>query len=188
MIIIVNGNSGAGKTYLLQQLKKETCSVFVPLKKLTTRSIRDYEKKQDQVDLIYDCPQENILCLKYNYTYKGEQYAIDEKELIRTIEEGKVPVLIVRSFEIIRKIKNDFEDVLVLFMVGQTGKSLNAILKNQGRKKQEIGDTDEGLINILNEMVENMDLVDHTLNNSLYDRDLLIKQFFRYVCLKRKEN
>lgn len=188
MIIIVNGNSGSGKTYLLQQLKEETDCDFVPFKKHTTRGVRDYEKKQDQVDLIYNCSKEHISSFKYNYTYKGEQYAVDEKELIKTLEQGKVPVLSVRSFDIIRKIKNDFEDVLVLFILGQAGKSLNAILKKQGRKKQEIGDTDEGLINILNEMVENIDLVDHTLNNSLYDRDLLIRQFFHYACLKRKEN
>lgn len=188
MIIIVNGNSGAGKTYLLQQLRKEKNSDFVPLKKYTTRCVRSFEQNEDSVDLIYGCKKDDILNFEYNYPYKGEHYAIDKDKLTEVLKKGKVPVLIVRSFDIIKKIKNDFKDVLVLFMLGETGENLNNILENQGRNQNEIGDTDEGLKNILNEFVLSIDLVDHTLINNLYDRDLLMKQFFHYVFFRRKDD
>lgn len=179
MIIIINGASGAGKTYLLQQLKKINDD-FVPIKKYTTRSVRSFENKEDSVDLVYNFSRDDIKKHKYNYEYKKEHYAIDDFELKEIIGQGKAPVVIIRDFDTIRKIKKDFSDVIVLFVIGETGQELNKRLVSQGRDKKDINVT-EGLEKIIKEYVYNIDLINHCLINSLYDKDLYLKQFFCYV-------
>lgn len=181
MIIIINGASGAGKTFLLSKLHILDGYNFVPLKKYTTRSRRVFEDAPMSVDLVYDCDEAYIKSLAYNYSYKGELYGISQEEILNEIERGNIPVIIVRSFELIHKIKQELDDVKVLFIVGATGDNLKQKLALQGRPEKDINVSDAGVDIITREYIENIDDVDHCIINSLYDEKLYLKQFLKYA-------
>ncbi len=177
MIVIINGAPGAGKTFLLENLENICEQKFVPVKKYTTRFPRNFEKNQETIDLRYGCEKEFIEQLDYNYVAKGKSYGIDKNEIESIVDSNKIPVMIIRSFETIRKIKEDFEDVCVIFIIGGTGKTLNEKLEEQGRAQKEIALSDSNFRAITNDYIENIDYIDYCIINSLYDKDLYLKQF-----------
>lgn len=181
MIILINGASGSGKTYLLEHLHMLDDYKFVPLKKYTTRSRREFEINQNSVDLIYDCEPEYIQTLKYKYSYKGEQYGINQNEIIDEIDNGNIPVIIVRSFDIIRVIKKSFSDVKSLFIIGASGETLKQQLMQQGRHVEDISDSDTEIARVINEYMENIDVVDNFIVNSLYNKELYLAQFLKCI-------
>lgn len=89
--------------------------------------------------------------------------------------------MIVRSFETIHRIKQDFENVKVVFIVGGTGETLKQKLLAQGRHEADIDSSDIGVSGILHEYVENIDEVDHIIINYLYDEELYLKQFLLLI-------
>lgn len=180
MLVLINGASGAGKTFLLERLHRLQGYNYVPIKKYTTRSRRVFETDQ-AVDLVYDCEETEIKNLVYNYPYKGEWYGIDKTEILHEMNHGNIPVIIVRSFEIIHKIKEDFDDVRVFFIVGASGATLKEKLLQQGRQVNDIDTSDEGVETIIGEYVTNIEDIDHCILNCLYNEELYIKQFLKYA-------
>lgn len=180
MIILINGASGSGKTFLLSCLHKLSGYHYIPLKKYTTRSRRVFETEQP-VDLVYDCDEEHIMSLAYNYSYKDSLYGIDSVEISNELAKGNIPVIIVRSFEIIHQIKQDYKDVKVLFIIGASGDNLRKKLRLQGRPTEDISVSEEGVDIITREYIDNIDDVDHCIVNLLYDEKLYLKQFLKYA-------
>ena len=123
--------------------------------------------------------------LKYSYSHKGKFYGIDSKELDETLNNGNIPVIIVRSFKIIQQLKNDYKDVKVIFIIGGTGEDLAERLKQQGRSPVEIENTTADLIDIIHDYSNNIDLVDYYIINSLYDKKILVDQFNYHLGLER---
>lgn len=181
MIVLINGASGAGKTFLLERLIALKGHNFVPLKKYTTRSKRKFENNITSADLIYNCDKSQIESLTYHYLHKNEFYGIDALEITQIIDGGHVPVIIVRSFEIIQRIKEDFDDVKVFFIMGAYGETLKQKLLSQGRSADEVEASQDGVEKIIHECVENIDVIDHCILNCLYDEESYIKQFMKYV-------
>lgn len=181
MIILINGASGAGKTFLLERLTVLKGHDFVPLKKYTTRSERKFEKSGVSADLVYNCTKVQIDSLPYNYPYKNELYGINADEILKIIANGHIPVIIVRSFKTIRRIKEDFDNVKAFFIVGAQGETLKQKLLSQGRSADDIEASQKGADEIIHECMENVDLIDHYILNCLYDEESYIKQFMKYA-------
>ena len=181
MVILINGASGAGKTFLLERLTALKGHNYVPLKKYTTRSKRTFELSEISADLIYNCAEAEVRAHVYHYSYKKEWYGVDQAEILNEVNKGHVPVIIVRSFDVIRKIKQDFNKVKVLFVVGGFGDSLKERLRLQGRASKDINISEAGVESITREYLENIDVVDNCILNYLYDEELYIKQFFEYA-------
>src|SRR6185436_6324039 len=110
-LIIVAGASGAGKSFLLQQMN-EIDSNIVPIKKLSTRNPRPYEAKPgSEVDLIFNCTTDEIKrkC-QYIYKYEKETYGIRKSEIDSALSHGKMPFVIVRDCQEILELKKDYEN------------------------------------------------------------------------------
>ncbi len=187
VVVLINGASGAGKTFLLKRLGELRGHNFVPVKKCTTRSRRKFEKDSESPDLIYDCDAAQIKSLAYSYFYKGNLYGIDANEIMQILSNHLIPVIIVRSFEIIKEIKSDFEDVRALFVVGPTGKILKQKLLAQGRSLADVRAAQDSIATITGEYVDNIDIIDHCLLNFLYDEEFYIRQFMEYTISADKE-
>ena len=186
MLIIINGASGAGKTFLLKNLNYIKSPKFVPLKKYTTRSPRDFEKDSDPVDLIFNCDKNYISQLEYSYEYKNEYYGVSKKELQDIISCNEIPVLIIRSFKVIERIKMDFKDVCVFFIIGATSETLKNKLTTQQRASKDIALADLGFHLITEEYIKYISLVDFCIINSLYDKELYLNQFITFTREKLK--
>ena len=163
MVILINGASGAGKTFLLEQLGTLKGHNYVPLKKYTTRSKRAFETSGISPDLIYNCTEAEIGALVYHYSYKEELYGVDQAEILNEVNNGHVPVIIVRSFDVIRRIKRDFGKVKVFFIVGAVGDSLKERLRLQGRDSKDIDASEAGVESMIREYVENIDVVEYAV-------------------------
>ena len=181
MIVVINGLSGAGKTFLLEKLCCEKNHNFLPIKKYTTRNKRCYEKTCESVDLVFNCTESQTKSFKYNYMYKNEWYGIDKAELESALEKGLIPVVIIRSFETIREIKKDFDDVRVIFLIGESGQDLQKILKKQGRNLSEYDDEKNDLSKMVDDYTNNVDIINNCILNYLYDEKFLMRQFFNIV-------
>ena len=181
MIIIITGAPGAGKTFLLENLMNLKEYNFVPLKKYTTRYPRFFEKNKEPIDLRYGCDEKLIKNLEYNYEAKGKSYGIDKNEIVDLITHNKIPVVIIRSFEIIKRIKSDFENVRVFFIVGATGETLRKRLLRQGRSHKEISVSDFNFKVMTKDYIDNISVIDRCIINSLYDPELYLEQFIKFI-------
>ena len=183
MLIIINGASGAGKTFLLGNLHKLKNRKLIAIKKYTTRNIRTFESAINSVDLIYNCAESDINALDYHYIYNQHLYGIDKKEITNEIESGNIPVIIIRSFEIINKIRQDFPNTKVLFVIGATGETLERKLDLQGRTCDECAALKKNHCDIVKDYLDNIDIIDGCIINCLYDEDLLLKQFEYFLAV-----
>lgn len=174
MIVIINGAPCAGKTFLLSKLHKVNHRTFTPIRKLTTRERRSFETEENPIDLRYGCTKEEIEACTYTYWYNHAMYGIKKKELERELEKGNVPVIIIRDFQLIERIKQEFDDVRVLFVVGATGCDLQTRLKKQGRNDDSILERQR---EITEEFSKYIRLVDHCIINYFYDEGLYLHQF-----------
>lgn len=183
MLVIINGASGAGKTYLLEHLGEIKGCGYVPIKKYTTRCRRTFES-EFSTDLIFNCSETDIKQYKYHYMYKGEWYGIDHLEIEDCVLKHQIPVVIVRSFQIIHKLQRDFENTISIFVIGACGDTLREQLLRQGRSNQEIESSNEDLASIIREYVENQALIDQCIINCLYDKKMYLQQFIE--CTKER--
>lgn len=181
MLIIINGASGAGKTFLLENLHKIHNLNLTPIKKYTTRSTRSFENENCSVDLVYDCAENVINNLEYHYVYNENLYGIDKNEIEEEIQKGHVPVIIIRSFEIIKKLQEDFLDTRVLFIVGATGETLKRQLNIQGRSEDECLMLQCTHFDMVKDYITNIDMIDGCIINCLYNEELFLKQFEHFV-------
>lgn len=139
-LIIVAGASGAGKSFLLQQMSEIDPSI-VPIKKLSTRKPRAYEKKPSaQVDLIFECSLRKIQAeCQFIYRYESETYGIRKSDIDAALAKGRIPFVIVRDCEEIIALKKEYNKTLTLYLQsGYSGQDLAAVLRRQGRDEIDI--------------------------------------------------
>src|SRR5258706_9132344 len=140
-LIIMAGASGAGKSFLLQQIS-EIDDNIVPIKKLSTRSARDYEKEEfSGVDLVFDCSVATIKekC-QFRYKYEKETYGIRKSDIDSAFAKGKIPFVIVRDCEEIKALKEEYPNkTLTLYLQsGLSGEDLARVLREQWRGEIDI--------------------------------------------------
>ncbi len=183
-LIIIAGASGAGKSFLLQQMS-EIDENIVPIKKLSTRSPRKYEEKPGaKIDLKFNCSIQQIKECQYKYRYEQNSYGILQEDIISTLNQNKMPFVIVRDCEEIIELKKDYPDALVLYLQsGLSGNDLAKILKLQGRDEIDIKTRDERSKKDHSQYVRHPQLFDYTLIN-YFESDSLIEHF---KCILRIE-
>jgi ribose 1,5-bisphosphokinase PhnN len=151
---------------------------LVPIKKLSTRHARSYEEtKKNLIDIQYGVSKHDVSKCDYKYNYAGNVYGVIEKDISTALNQGKSPVVIIRSTQIIKELKDNYPSAIVVYiMSAYTGNDLKNILKKQGRKdidiEERIGRHRDDLI----EYIKNIELYDYVFAN-LYDDDSLVSQF-----------
>ncbi len=181
MLIILNGTSGAGKTFLLNNLHSIN-NCFVPIKEFTTRARRDYEDVS-AVDLVFSCSESYIKSCAIQYRYKNEYYGLDYNQIAAEICKGHIPVVIIHSFQTIREMKRIFSNVITVFVFGLTGVNLKQRLLEQGRSESQIQASIDSRQATLEDLENNIDIVDEYIYNLNEKKDL----FFQFQSIATKE-
>lgn len=123
-LIVVAGASGAGKTFMLTQLANYRDDI-VPVKKYTTREARKGEPDEESIDLKLKQDTKNIRNCQYTYQFCGHYYGIKKGDIDSVLRENKSPIVIVANCDTIVKIKRDYHDALILYVVsGLSGQDL----------------------------------------------------------------
>jgi len=128
-LIVIAGASGAGKSFLLKNATSYKTNTEA-VKKLTTRSKRKSEERSynDCSDLIFDCTNSSIKECDYTYNYYGKFYGIKKSDIDNLLNKNINPMVVVASCEAITRMKEDYPDLLGIFIVsGLSGDDL----KNQ---------------------------------------------------------
>ncbi|MCL2088869.1 MAG: hypothetical protein FWH14_05260 [Oscillospiraceae bacterium] len=140
-LIILNGASGAGKTFLLEQISMLN-KKMTPIKKYTTRKPRDYEDTDESKDLFFNSTKEQIQRCKYWYLFRNESYGIKKKHIDEALENGKHPIVIIRDYPTIIDLKRDYSDTLTFYIQGAySNNDLKKLLINQGRNNKDVEDS-----------------------------------------------
>ena len=136
-LIILNGASGAGKTFLLEKIS-HAHEKMAPVKKLTTRTPREYEGANTSEDLIFNCDEKEIDNCKYNYSFNNEGYGIMEKDIEGALKNQKYPVVIVRDYPTIIALKKQYKSLTFYIQSVYNVNELKMRLINQGRNKVDV--------------------------------------------------
>ncbi len=175
-LIIVGGASGAGKSFLLQNIALLDPSIVV-IRKLTTRQPRPYETRQVSAyeDLELNVPLQRVKSCDYVYQYGREWYGIRKEDIRSALIAGKNPILIIRNCITINRIRRDFPSALVLYLQsGLSGDDLKSKLLEQGRQDIDIDERMRRSLSDFNEYARHIHLFDHVLVN-FFD-ELLLEQ------------
>jgi guanylate kinase len=139
-LVIINGSSGAGKTYFLENISniENTEHDLVAIKKFTTRSPRGSENMETSCDLHFHCERLKIESMKYHYQFKDEWYGFDETEIEDVLGKGKYPCIIIRNYPVLIDLRKHYGKQSLAFYIqgAYSGGDLESLLLRQGRSKQ----------------------------------------------------
>lgn len=131
-LIIVSGASGAGKSFLLEQISVTASSKVKPLKKYTTRTHRHTENPKESNDLIFDCSEDALESCDYGYRYCSHDYGFNKVDIDNLLSKGVSPIVIVAKCHTINEIKSDYPSALVLYVQNVlSGNDLKVELERQ---------------------------------------------------------
>lgn len=140
-LILIDGAAGTGKTDLVEYVKHKYQNANI-LCKYTTRSIRDSEK-HDNLDLIFLSEKEfadKKLDDRNVYSYGGNLYGFDESELAESLDKYEFTLVIIRNFQIIKRLQEDYRDrAIVIHIYIYTDRNLVIErLKSDGYTQEKI--------------------------------------------------
>jgi len=152
---------------------------MIPVKKLTTRGPRDYEKKKDAaVDLQFECNERDVTSCEFHYRYQEHWYGIKKKDITKVLRLGKNPIVIVRDADEIRKLREHFASSVVLYLQsGLSGSDLTDKLSKLGKNDISIDErTNRNFIDFHSYVtILQRELVDHVIIN-YFDPNTLTEQ------------
>lgn len=137
-LVIINGASGAGKTYLLEQISQMDHDL-VAIKKYTTRCPRGNENPKTACDLHFYSDESKIKSMEFSYEFKNEWYGIDKAEIENALRKGKYPSVIIRDYPTLIKLRETYGTRSLAFYIqgAFSGRDLNSLLRKQGRSRKE---------------------------------------------------
>jgi guanylate kinase len=192
-LIIFAGASGAGKSYILKLSATEDKRLFVPIKKLTTRSPRPYEKESIEqnkyIDLSFNHSEEEVTDCFFHYKYANEHYGVDKVKIDKILGAGQYPLLIIRSSVTVEKIKQHYTNCFAIYVQGfLSGRVLAEKLKAQGRKDIDI---EQRMKRIAIDHDDYMNYIDHDIYDKFiindYDDRSVEKQLHKLLSVKYLE-
>ncbi len=138
MIVVVTGETGSGKSYIARNLLPQYPNIET-IQKLTTRAPRSDE--DGVVDIKGNATEEEVLSLEYHYQNKmnGQYYGFSKTKIEESMEQGKIPCIIISSEETFDQLVEDFPDQVLLLNVLPyfSEETLEDIFMRQGRDTKE---------------------------------------------------
>ncbi|MDR2719595.1 MAG: hypothetical protein LBC03_02170 [Nitrososphaerota archaeon] len=169
-LIIVAGASGAGKSFLLEQLARLHKEIQ-PVKKMTTRPARTTESANGSLDLLFSCSDVQVQNCDYVYHYCEHNYGIKKSDIDSILAKGQSPIVIVARCSMIERIKDDYKASLVLYIQNVlSGKDLEKVLTDRGDPvgvEQRIQRQKDSLVDFVGNI--NKKLFDYILINDFSD-------------------
>jgi guanylate kinase len=175
---MLSGNSGVGKTYLLQHFQyfPGLCNNIKVVSKKTTRPPREYEPQDRTIELVFNTPKDEILKMDYHYKYRDNFYGFNKSDIDEVISQGTTAVLVVRRTDCIRKLKSQYPGSCAILVKARDKHVIQAQLMAQGVSEAEMSLRLNKLFEceIQQEYAENTDIFDLTIYN-YYDNRFLVE-------------
>ena len=161
MVYIIAGASGCGKKFVLERMKRLRVSICDINKMTDKEQPKDDELKKKDLDYGYTYDEIKSQCGEFIYQYEENWYGIDVSKIDKALIEGKSPIVIVRDYTTINKLKERYPlAVLIYIHTALTGNALKDRLKE---------------INIKDDMT-----VEERLNREKRDYKKMIEERDRY--------
>jgi len=138
LIIVVVGETGSGKSFILRELLPNYPNIE-NITKYTTRKPRIDEYKV--LDVKGDVPLEEIEQMEYNYTnpLNNEHYGFKKEEINSTLQKGKIPCIDLSSEDVYLNIVKDYPNKVLLLKIVPyfDEESMKNTFEKQGRSNEE---------------------------------------------------
>lgn len=135
MLYIIAGASGCGKKFVLERMKRLRVCLFDISKMTDKMAPSDSALKKKDLDYGYSYDEIYDKCGDYVYQYEGNWYGIDVSKIDNALIEGKSPIVIVRDYETIYKLKQRYPLAILIYIhTALTGDALKDRLTELGIK------------------------------------------------------
>ena len=96
-LFVIAGSSGAGKTFLLDNVSRISEKLIIVNKK-TTRDIRVQEKNLNlaKYDLQFDFSSEEVCKSDFHYSFRNKWYGLNRADIDTVFLKGKSPIFVLR--------------------------------------------------------------------------------------------
>lgn len=144
-LIILNGDSGCGKTHLIRLLMNFYKDDIFAIKKYSDREARKGE--ENAIEIKPECATSDIESMDYVYVGRNDkEYGFSQKDIDNAFEQGKSPIVIVDDEELLIRLCREYKgrvcpiymqrDVTVLDFMEE--------LRKDGRSEKQIRERLEG--------------------------------------------
>lgn len=185
-LIVVAGASGAGKTYTGSHLINYRNDI-IPVKKYATRNLRKNEPSEESIDLKFGRNISEIKECKYIYQYGEYYYGIKREEIDNVLRKDKNPLVFVNNSNLVSKMKQDYYDALILYVMGINGEeSKQQLIKRcdsidiNERMKRQISGLNDYMQHMNKKLLINhyddsfLEFIEEELNNSDNPKYILV--------------
>ena len=107
-LIILNGDSGCGKTHLIRLLMNTHEDNISVIKKYSDRELRLGE--ENAIEIVPGCATADVKNMDYVYMGKNDKvYGFQRKDIDMAFQQGKSPIVIVDDEELLIKLCREYE-------------------------------------------------------------------------------
>ena len=130
MIYIIAGASGCGKKFVLERMKRLRVSLSEISKMTDKEKPNDVALQKKDLDYGHTFAEIDDICGEYKYKYEDNWYGIDVSKIDEALLLGNSPIVIVRDYETIYKLKLRYPSAVLIYIhTALTGKALQKRLK-----------------------------------------------------------
>lgn len=179
-LIILVGDTGSGKSHLVNLVANNYGDDFDIIKKYTNRQKRAWE--ENAIEIKAGCSEEELQGFEYSYIGKGNKIYVFSKSSIDTsLQMGKNPIVIVANEEMLLRLYNDYRDQACLIFIQRDTIDADFIkeLKKEGRTDEQINERLVGRYEILDLYIKHKRLFgdNFIINGQFLENDKLLGWF-----------
>lgn len=138
-LIILVGDTGSGKSHLVNLVADNYGDDFDIIKKYTNRQKRAWE--ENAIEIKSGCSEEELQGFEYSYVGKGNKiYTFSKSKIDISLQMGKSPIVIVGNEEMLLRLCHDYKDQACPIYIQRDTIDADFIkeLKKEGRTDEEI--------------------------------------------------
>lgn len=186
-LIVLVGDSGCGKSHLVNLVSDNYSDDFYIIKKYTNRQKRAWE--ENAIEIKSGCSEEELQGFEYSYIGKGGKiYVFSKSEIDTALQMGKSPIVIVANEEMLLRLYYDYIGQVCPIYIQRDTLDADFIreLKKEGRTDEQINERLVGRHEILDLYLKRKKLFGNNfiINGQFLENDNLLGWFETIV----KEN
>lgn len=138
-LIILNGDSGCGKTHLIRLLMKFYRDDILVIKKYSDRDLRKGE--ENAIEIQTGCETAEVKSMDYVYTGKNNKvYGFSKKYIDTAFQQEKSPIVIVDDEELLIRLCQEYEGKVCPIYIQRDVNILDFMeeLRKGGRSEEQI--------------------------------------------------
>lgn len=179
-LIVLVGDSGSGKSHLVNLVSDNYRDDFNIIKKYTDRKKRANE--ENAIEIKSECSKEELQGFEYSYIGKSNKiYVFSKSKIDTTLQMGKSPIVIVANEEMLLRLCNDYRGRVCPIYIQRDTIDADFIreLEKEGRTDEEIRERLVGRHEMLDLYIKHKKLFgdNYIINGQFLENDKLLGWF-----------